>query len=687
MTMSLATAQPMISLPRLPSLIYSRALLLLGCFVLLSAVSEPTTAQVSTTQPTAVEHVGQPCRAFQILGTCLVTDRHDGRERLVLMNNNETYGCELLYIDFEKDTGTVYPAPAGAGSWSVIEVPGDRLVIGTFYDGSYMVFDLKQLAFVKAVRLGAEEYLWNLVQGADGRIYAGSYPGGRLGALDLATYRVEDCGAPAPPNLYLRTVAATAWDDIVAMFGMTEEVTRIYNITSKQWRDFPGLAAKQILGTSAVWNGYMLAHDPRSGSLEAFKDGSFKPVSPRPFPLPAGDKVELNSRLTNPENLYLQQGHRIWRYPAGSASSELELITDLNLRGGSIVAHTRTNRLLGIRGQDYLILRPGEREPEFKPIPVPSRGRPSMFLEADPQGRIWGGTQFGQTLFHYDPKTGRTLNTRTVCDASGEVYDVAFHEHRVYAASYAGGDITCYDPAAPWDQWNQKNPRPLAALGQKGYIRPVGGIRVGPDGKLYAGWMAKYGNYGGALSITDPANGKTELIENPLGKQSVTSFDLDEQRVYIGTSLEGNGLPHQPGPAKFGMLDLATKKVILEKPIAAAAAVRITFEPVTRRVAFTIKDALHLFNPADGEFVADCILDLPAITASTMIPTGDACLIAGCGQQIVRIDLAKRAFTVLVETPVAIRHLALTPDGRVYFYHNADLYRTVQPVVTIRNKD
>jgi hypothetical protein len=42
------------------------------------------------------------------------------------------------------------------------------------------------------------------------------------------------------------------------------------------------------------------------------------------------------------------------------------------------------------------------------------------------------------------------------------VYDVTFHDGLVYAASYSGGDITCYDPGKPWDQWNHKNPRPAA---------------------------------------------------------------------------------------------------------------------------------------------------------------------------------------------------------------------------------
>ena len=115
-----------------------------------------------------------------------------------------------------------------------------------------------------------------------------------------------------------------------------------------------------------------------------------------------------------------------------------------------------------------------------------------MFLRIAPDGIIWGGPPFGQTLFSLDPETRTYINTSTVCDAGGEVYDVCFHKGCVYAAAYVGGDIVRYDPAQSWDQWNNKNPVAIAHLGPRGYIRPIAGILVGPDGMLYSGWMAQH---------------------------------------------------------------------------------------------------------------------------------------------------------------------------------------------------
>lgn len=650
---------------------------MLGC-ALLTAACGPVSKAAS---PTAgVEHLGQPCRAKQVLGACMVTDRKDGRERLVLLNDNETFGCELLYIDFEKNTGEVFPAPAGAGSWTGIEVPGDRLVVGTFYDGTFMVFDLKEKRFVKAVRLAKEDYIWNLALGTDGRVYGGTYPGGKLGALDLDTYVVEDLGAPAPPNQYLRMVSAAPWGQIFCNVGMASPTTRIYDIKSKSWRDVPGLKAGQSFGVGVTWNDFFVAQDPRSGTIEAFKDDSLKPVEPRPFPLPEGGSCSLDTALSDSQDLYLTQGSVVYRFVAGSSKTELKKVAEIDLRGGRFLAHTKTGSLVGVRGQDYFIVRPGEKDLQLRSIPVESRGRPSLFLEADAQDRIWGGPHFGQTLFYYDITTGKVVNTGAICDAGGEVYDVTFHNGLVYAASYAGGDITCFDPGKPWDQWNRKNPRPAGDVGDRGYIRPHGGIVTGPDGRLYAGWMAKYGTYGGAVSITDPKTGETDLIENPLGTQSINSIDVDEANVYAGTGLDANGLPHQKGPCKFGMIDLASRQVVFEKPFDASSVSRVVFEKTSSQVFFTVSNKLFQFDPKSKKLTDNPIPDLPPVSGSRILAPGDGTLLVASGKQILRCRPDRGSFEVCVEAPAGVSSMTVGTDKRVYFNHGADLYRTREPI-------
>src|SRR5439155_2997054 len=106
----------------------------------------------------------------------------------------------------------------------------------------------------------------------------------------------------------------------------------------------------------------------------------------------------------------------------------------------------------------------------------------------------------------------RITNTSQISNHGGEVYDAAFVNGKIYAVAYVGGEVIEYDPDAPWDQIGGKNPRTIATV-SPGYIRPIAGVVLGPDGNLYSGWEAKYGTYGGAVAITDPATGKTQVIE------------------------------------------------------------------------------------------------------------------------------------------------------------------------------
>lgn len=609
-----------------------------------------------------VELIGQPCRAKNVLAARYVV-APEGKEWFVLTNMNESAGMELIFIDFRQDTAQAIRAPAGAGSWALLQVPGNRLVVGTFYDGKFMVFDLLKMAFAHTSDFPGESYLWNLAMGSDGRVYGGTYPGAKLGALDLNTYAVEDCGAPAPPNMYLRYVCALPDGRILCNFGMDKSVNLIYDPTTKKFSEAPQVLQGISMGVS--WNGYFLA-----GS-QVLDGKTLQPVPP-PFPTPAGSwAVDIN--LTSEDALYLRQGAAIYRYRKGT--KELEKLAEVDLRGGSIYAVTTKGELLGVRGQDYFVLKPGDTQVRLKPIPVESAPRPTFFLRLDPNGRLWGGPTFGQTLFWMDTQTKRLVNTRTVCNAGGEVYDVTFIDGTVYAVAYAGGDIVRYDPEAPWDQWNNVNPRTIASVGARGYIRPTAGVLVAPDGKLYSGWMAKYGVYGGAIAITEPSTGETTLIENPLGEQAVEGLAVDENAIYVGTSLGANGLPNKKGEwARFGVLDKTTKQVLFQREFESASGVRTFWlDAQTKRLALSVDGKLHLFDTASRAFV-----DLPAQAprvGSRIVGLGDGRAYYSSGKSIVQVDMRTGGAESVAEFPERVSNVAVAPDGTLYAACGTDIYR------------
>ncbi len=611
--------------------------------------------------------LGQPCRAKNILSGRIVTDRATERELLAMVDMNETTGAELLFIDFEKNTGRKIHCPGGSGAWALNEVPGDRLVIGTFYDGKFMVFDLKKMEFIKDVSFPGESYIWNLALGKDGRIYGGSYGNGKLGALDLNTYQVEDLGNPAPPNLYCRNVSSLPDGRILCQFGEEKDTVLIFDPDSKMFQPVP----KQLEGvlSGRTWHGYFLS------GAKVFKGGALEVAEP-PFPTPPADKGSwyVDTYASNDDMLVIRQGSRVFTYRYGD--KDLELIGDLGTLSARVLGVTMDRKIVCLRGQEYFVMRKGDKHITLRPIPVESGPRPTHFMRCDDKGILWGGTTFGQTLWSMDPKTKKYENTGVICNAGGEAYDVTFHGGKTYAVTYAGGDIVQYDPSKPWDQLGGVNPKVIAYVGRdKGFIRPIAGVRVGPDGKLYSGWMAAYGTYGGAIAITDPETGETRLIKNPLGQQAIQGLAVDSKYAYVGTSLAGNGLPNKKGEwAQFGIIDLATEKVEFQKAFDGYASVGIPgYDQASKRLVLSVGGKLRLFETGVRDFI-DLPEDTPQI-GSHISEMRDGCLYYGSENSVVKLDVRKRQWTKLADAPDKVANVTIGPDGTVYCSCGADVYQ------------
>jgi streptogramin lyase len=353
----------------------------------------------------------------------------------------------------------------------------------------------------------------------------------------------------------------------------------------------------------------------------------------------------------------------------------LRLVSDFDLGGYRLLAVSKKSELLCFKGENYLVVKPGDKKLNPRPMPVESSPRPTHFLRCDDEGILWGGTMFGQTLWWMDPKTGKYENTAIICNAGGEAYDVAFHDGCAFAVTYAGGDIVRYDRKKPWDQKNNVNPNTIAYVGrEKGFIRPIAGDFFGPDGKLYAGWMAAYGKYGGAVSITDPDSGETRLIENPLGEQAISGVAVDSKFVYVGTSLGGNGLPNKKGEwAKFGIVDPATKEVVFEKTFDGAYSIGIPgYDEPTHRLLLTHGGKLMLFDTKVRDF-----LSLPDDTPgpnSHSMTMKNGCLYYGSKNTVIKLDVRKREWTKIADAPLDANNVAVGPDGTVYFSCGADVY-------------
>jgi hypothetical protein len=629
------------------------------------------------------EDLGQPARARNILTGLLVRDPHSGREVLALSNNNEATGAELMFVDFDDDSVRIFHAPAGAGAEGLTEVPGYRLVLGTFYDGSLMVFDLNTMSFTRSLQFPGQSYVWGFAMGSDGRAYCGTFPGGRLGALDLTTYELEDLGNGAPPNYYLRTVLPTPDGRILCRFLVEASTWLVYDPALKRFEAVPE-HLRQV-ARLAVWKGFLVSGE------EIFDGRDFRPVVMRlAFPSSSAVRTarsgrapgarpavwQFDTQLTTQKALYIRDGHSLWKYDENLL--EFALMTDLDIRGGRFLGATSDGRVLGVRGQDYFVIKPGDTSLALRTIPGESSPRFIFFLRADPQGRVWGGPPYGQTLFWFDPVERKTTNTPAISDNGGEVYDVAFIGNATYAAAYSFGEVIRYDAAQPWDQWGQMNPRTILRLEDRGYGRPTGGIIVGPGQKLYSGWT-KASGYGGAIAITDPATERTQLLLNPLGEQQIIGLASDGNLLYVGTGLGGTGLPTKPGElARFGIID-QTRKVVWQQDIDGAERVRpIGYDAATQIVPVIVDAHIRLFDTSTRTFLSRAQNAPPVASWSNGLP-GDGKMYYGSAKQVLSLDLRTGAIEVLAETPGYVNNVTVAPDGTIYAGAWSNLYAVRPP--------
>jgi hypothetical protein len=622
------------------------------------------------------ESLGEPCRAFNVLAGRAVVDPA-GKEWFVFTNMNEASGMELIFLDPKTDTAKAYRAPGGQGSWALLQVPGHRLVVGTYYDGTFLVFDLKTMTFIKSARVKGEEYIWNLALGNDGRVYGGTYRGGKLGALDLNTYTVEDLGRPkaAEPNLYLRNVSSTPDGSILCSWGTQKKVTLLFDPKTKQFGEVP---PDMQIASGVTWNDeYFLA------GRQAWSGPDLKPIK-LPYPTPPAVKdadgkdvpAGVDVLATTNETLVLRQGDALYRYRAGEPAPTK--VFEGSLRGGAMYASTKAGELLGVRGPEYFVLAPG-KPVEFRRIPTQPGPRKTHFLAYDAQrGRVWGGPTFGQTVFWLDVKSKQFENTAKVCDSGGEVYDGTFLNGKVYFVAYAGGDVIEYDPDQPWDQWGGNNPRVIASLKNRGegYIRPEAGVVVGPDERLYSGWLVGYGTYGGAVSITDPKTGDTELLENPLGvKQSVAAVAVDERFLYVGTQLGGNGLPSQKNESpKFGVIDRQTKQVVFDRTMDKMSHVRsFHLDPSAKRLALSTNGTIQLFDTASQKFLEN--VAVPKLTSHSIAGRGDGRAYYGSGKTVHVLDLSTGKATPFADAPGKVDTITVGAKDEVYVSVGTTVYR------------
>ncbi len=618
------------------------------------------------------ELMTQPCMGWRFQAGLTLYNAEAGRELMLLTSSAEMGGASLILTSLQDNASISLQIPGTAGAWAMAPMKGDRVAIGTYFDGNIHIYSLPENKFTDVVDIPGEAYVWNLVEAEDGRLYGGTFPGGKLVALDQETLELEDCGQAAMPNRFVHEVSPLPDGRLLCRVGSEAPGMRLYDPKSGSFVEAPEIL-NDVTG-GIIWGQYFVT------KTNVF-NSELQPVSPPPFPVPPKDRGDWHilTAVSNKFHLFIQQGNAVYRYKSGE--KDLALVCDFDLRGGRLMAATVDGGLVGTRGQEYFRIRTGDTALVRLQFPVASQPRVPAFLRSDTTGQIWGAPDWGQTLFFMDGDTGVFVSLGSVTPHAGGVRDVAFINRVAYGVCSPGGEIFRLDIDAPWYEWDGKNPKILDSLGTKGYPLSTGGILSSGPSMLYSGWSAAAGTYGGAIAVTDPKNEKTSIVENPLGRQGIAGLAANDRHLFVGTTLKGEDLPVKTGESpQFGILDLDALQPYRNHSFEGAVTVdRLLCSSVLGKVSMAVDGRLQVFDMKTMRMQPRFENMPPEITSASVAQRKDACIYYGHHAKIVRVHLVTGAWEQVLEIPGEVGPLTAAPDGSLYAASGIDVYRILFP--------
>ncbi|MGN6492034.1 MAG: hypothetical protein ACTHLE_08580 [Agriterribacter sp.] len=608
----------------------------------LATLQEKANAVTMPTDMCVAEFLVAPCRNFNFLSAKTILDPFDGKNKYVLSNfaGNET--GSIIIIDPVSGKGENLMLPIGAGAWGLVNWHNEKLIIGTCTEQAYLhVLDLKTRKFAEPIISPNETYFWHMALGADDKVYGGTYPGCTMTQYDPKTNTFRNLGklTDNPKNQYSRPVYANKHGYVFIWYGFDTSGVKVYHIAKDAFEDFgnPGDTLKEVN------DDYVCLEN--KGKLFFYDAKTLQPIEGK-------GENDLPIR-----HIKIQNGQWVGYIPIGDGL------------------------IAGLRGQEYFITQaPNPAEDYHKTIPVelkriPVEALPTAIhtLISDENGKLWGSSIFGQTIFSYDPTTGQYWNSSGVCNGGGEVYGMVFQKGKLYMSSYVGGELTIYDPREEWNQVDNKNPKTLGNVNPD-LIRPEGRSVTGPDGNVWTGWSAKYGVYGGGLSCVNTQTNEFKKWYDPIPNQQIAGLAADKNHLYFTTNGGASGLSYNketkcnfavwhPENGLVHRIEM-NEGVVLSNAIIACG----------NKIAFSTQTNIQVYDPATKK-IAHTIEMNTKDRCGWLIPIKKDIVGAICGSEYVEVNISNGKQKKICDLPGFSSMGTITPKGDVYVTIKSKLYR------------
>jgi outer membrane protein assembly factor BamB len=592
---------------------------------------------------------------------------------------------QLIELDYLHNRAQAWTMPAGIGSWGIIKGQDGNLYMGSYNQGELMCFNPRTKQWEKLPQAPPEfrkqEFIiCDLAQAPNGDIYYGTYPGAHLVRYDHRAKTVTDLGKVADEN-YVRWVAVTHEGIVLCGVGPRlgrvfayDPKTRRFSIITPKQDQTPGVFPKPL-----VTDRYVVEGQHRPGSRVLVYDSKTLKLL-HTYTVPAKNNGSGNQSIFTP----IDDNHVLYQ-------DDDQKLMSLNLTNGDRTAEfaspgtaannrwyfDQSGNILGLLVQSYVHLNRKTNEVTHCMIPVEGLGEHVLWLNSSPDGLIYGGPGLGQTFFSFNPKTNELTSYDQVIDRTGEIYYGIPYDGKLYTMSYAEAGLAVFDPAKPWNAGEapSSNPRAILYIPEDQY-RPVGGIHLGPGGKMYIGTQPDYGLLGGALSVFDPKTEKLEVHRNLIPKEEISAVGADDRYVYCGADpAGGGGSKAVEKQAHFFVWDPQTQKIIFDHPFPTTAGFG-AIAVVKKHAYFVTGDQLMDYDSTQGTLRAIYHSDRPRhVPLESLKAAQDGTLWGILGDELAHIDPAAQKVEFFPETIGRVTSgLAIGADGTIYFGSDTDVW-------------
>jgi len=591
---------------------------------------------------------------------------------------------QLIELDYRHDRAVSWTIPAGIGSWGIIKGQDGNLYMGSYYQGKLMCFNPRTKAWLSMPQASAQfrrqnPIITDLVQAPDGRIYFGTFPGAHLARYDPRTRTVEDLGKVAPEK-YVRWLAVTR--DGIVLCGVGPQHARVvaYNPSTRSFRTItpeedqtaggfskPLASDRYVIEAQNSPGGKVLVYDPVTLRLLHV------------YSVPQRNSGSGNQSIFTLVNathvLYQDDELRLMQLDVETGARS-PVFANPGTAANNRWYFDRAGNLLGLLVQSYVYLDRAGGKVTREPIPLSHPAQNILWLNTAPDGTIYGGPQFGQTMFSFDPRNSWLSSYDQVVDRTGEIYYGVPYKGKIYNISYAEGILSSFDPRRSWNPGLRptSNPRTILFLGDDQY-RPVGGIHLGPDHKMYIGTQPDYGLLGGALTIFDPATESIETLRNIVPGEEISAIATDDRYVYCEADPSGGmGSTSTALPVHFFVWDPGSHRIIFDRALPSDGGFD-AIAAVNGHAYFVSGGTVMDYDSARGTLSALLRLDRRlTVPPESLKAAQDGTIFGIFGDQLGRIQPLTRRLQLYPETASrATSGLAIGIDGAIYFGSYANL--------------